>query len=151
MRRLTISAFILAACLAVTTTATAQEDNPCQLPNTQVTDPNTFYVLSDQLSTPSVTSVTLVITLGDGLEPVERMTVAAASLQPTGFFGCVKGTYTPGAHLIRDGKTVYNAAIRLEHSAGFVSPWSGKTPFVLSAPVVEPLRAPTLRLGRTEE
>lgn len=135
--------------LALAAPAAAQENNPCQLPNTQVTDPRVFYVLSDQLGTSAVTSVTLIITQGDGLEPVERITMAAASpsLQPTGFFGCVKGTYTPGAHLLRDGKTVYNAAIRLEHSAGFVSPWSGKTPFVLSAPVVEPLRAPTLRLG----
>jgi hypothetical protein len=144
MRR--IVAFIIAA-LALAASAEAQENNPCQLPNTQVTDPRVFYVLSDQLSTPAVTSVTLLITQGDGTEPVERITVAAASLQPTGFFGCVKGNYTPAAHLIRDGKTIYNAMIRLEHSAGFVSPWSGKTPFVLSAPVVEPLRAPTLRLG----
>lgn len=148
MRR--IVAIIITA-LALAAPAAAQEGNPCQVPNAQVTDPNTFYVLSDQLSTPAVTSVTLIITQGDGLEPVERITMAAASLQPTGFFGCVKGNYSPAPHLIRDGKTVYNATIRLEHSAGFVSPWSGKTPFVLSAPVVEPLRAPTLRLGRTEE
>lgn len=144
MRR--ILAFVLVA-VALAAAADAQENNPCQLPNTQVTDPRVFYVLSDQLSTPAVTSVTLLITQGDGTEPVERITMAAASLQPTGFFGCVKGNYTPGAHLLRDGKTIYNAMIRLEHSLGFVSPWSGKTPFVLSAPVVEPLRAPTLRLG----
>lgn len=141
---------MLITTLALGAAAEAQENNPCQLPNTQVTNPNTFYVLSDQLGTAAVTTVTLVITLGDGLEPVERLTVAAASLTPTGFFGCVKGAYTPGAALVRDGKTVYNAALRLEHSSGLVGPWSGKTPFVLNAPVVEPLRAPTLRLGRTE-
>jgi hypothetical protein len=144
MRRLSM---IILLALAIAPTAWAQENNPCQLPNTQVTDPRVFYVLSDQLSTPAVTSVTLLITQGDGMEPVERITMAAASLQPTGFFGCVKGNYSPAPHLLRDGRTVYNAMIRLEHSAGFVSPWSGKTPFVLSAPVVEPLRAPTLRLG----
>jgi hypothetical protein len=149
MRRL--SMIIMLLTLALAPAAWAQENNPCQLPNTQVTDPRVFYVLSDQLSTPAVTSVTLIITQGDGNEPVERITVAAASLQATGFFGCVKGSYMPAAHLLRDGQTVYYAMVRLEHSAGFVSPWSGKTPFVLSAPVVEPLRAPTLRLGRTEE
>jgi hypothetical protein len=148
MRRLSM---IVLLTLALAPAAWAQENNPCQAPNAQQTDPNTFYVLSDQLSTPAVTSVTLLITQGDGNEPVERITVAAASLQQTGFFGCVKGVYTPAPHLMRDGKTIYNAAVRLEHSAGLVSPWSGKTPFVLSAPVVEPLRAPTLRLGRTGE
>jgi hypothetical protein len=144
MRRI---AMIILLTLAFAPRAWAQENNPCQLPNTQVTDPRAFYVLSDQIGTSAVTSVTLIITQGTGTEPVERITVAAATLTATGFFGCVKGTYTPAAHLLRDGKTVYNAAIRLEHSAGLVGPWSGKTPFVLSAPVVEPLRAPTLRLG----
>jgi hypothetical protein len=148
MRRIAV---IIITALALSTAAAAQENNPCQLPNTQVTDPRVFYVLSDQLSTPAVTSVTLLITQGDGTEPVERITMAAASLQPTGFFGCVRGNYSPAAHLLRDGRTIYNAMIRLEHSAGVVSPWSGKTPFVLSAPVVEPLRAPTLRLGASEE
>jgi hypothetical protein len=148
MRRITI---IILLTLALAPAAWAQEDNPCQKPNTQATDPNTFYVFSDQLGTSAATTVTLIVTIGDSLEPVERLTMAVASLTPTGFPGCVKGPYSPGQHLLRDGKTVYNAAIRLEHSAGFVSPWSGKTPFVLSAPVVDPLRAPTLRLGRTEE
>jgi hypothetical protein len=143
--------FIIIALVAFSTTAWAQENNPCQLPNTQVTDPRAFYVLSDQLGTASVTSVTLVITQGDGIEPVERIVVPTGELKATGFLGCVRGTYTPGAHLVRDGRTVYNAAARLEHAAGFVSPWSGKTPFVLSAPTVEPLRAPTLRLGVSEE
>lgn len=140
---------IIITVLALAAPAAAQEGNPCQAPNAQATDPNTFYVYSDQIGTPAATSVTLIITLGDGMEPVERITTAVASLTATGFPGCLKGAYSPGQHLVRDGKTVYNAAIRLEHAAGFVSPWSGKTPFVLSAPVVEPLRAPTLRLGRT--
>lgn len=144
MRR--IAAIIITA-LALAAPTWAQENNPCQLPNAQVTDPRAFYVLSDQIGTSAVTSVTLIITQGDGTEPVERITVAAATLTATGFMGCVRGTYTPAAHLLRDGKTVYNAVIRLEHSAGLVSPWSGKTPFVLSAPTVVPLRAPTLRLG----
>jgi hypothetical protein len=145
MRRLSMITMLM---LALASAAWAQsENNPCQLPNTQVTDPRAFYVLSDQIGTSAVTSVTLLITQGDGTEPVERITVAAATLTATGFMGCVRGNYSPAPHLLRDGKTVYNAAIRLEHSAGFVSPWSGKTPFVLSAPVVEPLRAPTLRLG----
>jgi hypothetical protein len=148
MRR--IVAIIITA-LAFAASAAAQEGNPCQAPNTQATDPNTFYVYSDQLGTAAATSVTLIVTIGDSLEPVERISMAVASLTQTGFPGCVKGPYSPGQHLLRDGKTIYNAAIRLEHSAGFVSPWSTKTPFVLSAPVVEPLRAPTLRLGRTEE
>lgn len=138
---------IIITLLALAAPAAAQENNPCQLPNTQVTNPNTFYILSDQLSTPAVTTVRLVITEGDGIEPVQHIVLAAAEMTTTGFLGCVKGTYTPAANLRRDGKTVYNAAVRLEHSAGFASPWSGKTPFVLSAPVVEPLRAPTLRLG----
>lgn len=148
MRRLSI---IILLTLALAPTAWAQEDNPCQLPNTQETDPNTFWVYSDQIGSPAATSVTLVITLGDGTEPVERFTLAVAALTPTGFPGCLRGAYSPGQHLLRDGKTIYNAAIRLEHASGLVSPWSGKTPFVLSAPVVDPLRAPTLRLGRTEE
>lgn len=138
---------LIITALALAAPAAAQENNPCQLPNTQVTNPNTFYVLSDQIGTSAVTSVTLLITQGDGTEPVERITVAAATLTATGFMGCLRGTYTPATHLVRDGKTVYNAAIRLEHSAGMVGPWSVKTPFVLSAPVVQPLRAPTLRLG----
>lgn len=148
MRR-TLAIIIMA--LALAAPAAAQENNPCQAPNAQQTDPNTFYVLSDQLSTPAVTTVRLVITEGDGIEPVQTVVIAAASMTATGFFGCVRSEYVPDAKLKRDGKTIYNAAVRLEHSAGFVSPWSGKTPFVLSAPVVEPLRAPTLRLGRTEE
>lgn len=148
MRR--IAALIIMA-LAFAASAQAQENNPCQLPNTQATDPNTFLVYSDQIGTPAATSVTLIITLGDGMEPVERLTMAVAALTPTGFPGCLKGPYSPGQHLVRDGRTIYNAAIRLEHASGHVSPWSNKTPFVLSAPVVEPLRAPTLRLGRTEE
>jgi hypothetical protein len=148
MRRIAI---IILLTLALAPAAWAQEDNPCQKPNAQATDPNTFWVFSDQVGTAAATSVTLIITIGDGLEPIERITMAVASLTQTGFPGCLKGAYSPGQQLVRDGKTIYNAAIRLEHAAGFVSPWSGKTPFVLSAPVVEPLRAPTLRLGRTEE
>ena len=34
---------------ALATAAEGQENNPCQLPNTQVTDPRVFYVLSDFL------------------------------------------------------------------------------------------------------
>lgn len=146
MRRLTMSGFIFAGCL-LATAAWAQENNPCQLPNAQVTDPRVFYVLSDQLGTSAVTTVRLAITEGAAVEPAQTVVVAAASMTPTGFMGCVKGDYVPAATLKRDGKTIYNAAVRLEHSSGLVSPWSGKTPFVLSAPTVEPLRAPTLRLG----
>jgi hypothetical protein len=148
MRRLSM---IILLTLALAPTAWAQEGNPCQAPNAQATDPNTFWLYSDQVGTPAATSVTLIVTIGDGLEPIERITMAVASLTATGFPGCLKGVYSPGQHLVRDGRTVYNAAIRLEHASGLVSPWSTKTPFVLSAPVVEPLRAPTLRLGRTEE
>jgi hypothetical protein len=150
MRRLSMIGLLT---LALAPTAWAQENNPCQVPLQTVTDPKAIYVASDEWGDPAkIARVRIKVIAGTNPEPIYEYVVAPTAFQMTGFFGCGRAAFEPDpAKLARDGKTVYGVLVQFENAAHGVSPWSGIAPFVLSAPVVVPPRAPTLRLGTTEE
>jgi hypothetical protein len=149
MRRLSM---IVLLTLALAPTAWAQENNPCQVAVQTVTDPRALYALSDEWGDPAkISRVRVKVVIGSNPEPVQEYFVAPTAFQMTGFLGCGRASFEPDAKLLRDGKTIYNVLLQFENAAQGVSPWSNPAPFVLSAPVVQPPRAPTLRLGATEE
>ena len=151
MRRQMISAAVFGLCLWAVPAA-AQENNPCQVAIQTVTDPKAIYALSDEWGDPTkITNVKLRVVISGNPEPVMEANLSPSLFVSTGFLGCARAGWTPDDRLLRDGKTVYNVLLAFENSARQVSPWSNPAPFVLSAPVVLPPRAPVVRLGRTEE
>jgi hypothetical protein len=150
MRRLSM---IILLTWALAPTAWAQENNPCQAPLQPVTDPKAIYALSEEWGDPAkIARVRIKVIAGTNPEPVYEYVVAPSSFQPTGFMGCGRAPFEPDpTKLARDGRTVYGLMVQFENPGQGVSPWSNIAPFVLSAPVVVPPRAPTVRLGTTEE
>ena len=149
MRRLSM---IVLSVMTFAARAAAQENNPCQVALQTVTDPKAIYAASDEWGDPTkITNVKLRVVISGNPEPVMEANLPPTLFVSTGFMGCARAAWTPDDRLLRDGKTVYQVLLAFENSARMVSPWSNPAPFVLSAPVVLPPRAPIVRLGRTED
>jgi hypothetical protein len=136
------------------------EGNPCQGEDTVDTNPDVFYIDSDQIGRLNIADVHLAVVIGTPdssvlVEPVQTIRVPVGRLTRTAYPGCWSGEFTPQAGLIADGKTLYSVFFRLVNTDGFIGPVKpGKgSPFVAGSatpdPTPEPLRAPNGRVGRS--